>query len=352
MYRRRRRPERPFFSFDSFLDVVANVVGIILRLILVAWVGARAYKGPPPPDLPPLPELSVPHFTPPPEDDSLARELEKQRAELARLRQAALEALRSWDASRKERDDASKQVTAMRQQRAAIEHQSVDLDKALAEKRALEDQASMSLGQLEDRNKKLHAELDALQKTPRSTKQLTYRLPVSAPVQSDELFLECKNGRITAIDLASMLDEIQSRMRDKAEQLKALWSINDVTAPQGAFRLRYTLERERNLLEGATPNSRDSFRYGLSGWTLEPVLDPRGETAEEALRPGSGLRKVLDRLDPRQTVVTLWVYPDSFALYRQVRDYLHDRDIVVAGRPLPDGVPIASSRKGTTSRGQ
>src|SRR4051812_11631321 len=47
---RRRRPQRRIeFSFDSFLDVVANVVGIILRLILVAWVGARSYKGPPPP---------------------------------------------------------------------------------------------------------------------------------------------------------------------------------------------------------------------------------------------------------------------------------------------------------------
>ena len=52
---RRRRPQREIaFSFDSFLDVVANVVGIILRLILVAWVGARSYKAfviptPPPP---------------------------------------------------------------------------------------------------------------------------------------------------------------------------------------------------------------------------------------------------------------------------------------------------------------
>src|SRR5437764_1084594 len=41
---RRRRPRREIaFSFDSFLDVVANVVGIILRLILVAWVGAQSY---------------------------------------------------------------------------------------------------------------------------------------------------------------------------------------------------------------------------------------------------------------------------------------------------------------------
>ena len=40
MFRRRRPVREIAFSFDSFLDVVANVVGIILRLILVAWVGA------------------------------------------------------------------------------------------------------------------------------------------------------------------------------------------------------------------------------------------------------------------------------------------------------------------------
>ena len=43
MIRRRRTQREIPFSFDSFLDVVANVVGIILRLILVAWVGARSY---------------------------------------------------------------------------------------------------------------------------------------------------------------------------------------------------------------------------------------------------------------------------------------------------------------------
>jgi hypothetical protein len=51
MIRRRRTQREIPFSFDSFLDVVANVVGIILRLILVAWVGGRSYHAtvaPPP----------------------------------------------------------------------------------------------------------------------------------------------------------------------------------------------------------------------------------------------------------------------------------------------------------------
>src|SRR5712692_7039627 len=44
MMRRRSAAREIHFSFDSFLDVVANVVGIIIRLILVVWVGARSYS--------------------------------------------------------------------------------------------------------------------------------------------------------------------------------------------------------------------------------------------------------------------------------------------------------------------
>ena len=50
--------------------------------------------------------------------------------------------------------------------------------------------------------------------------------------------------------------------------------------------------------------------------------------------------------------MTFWVYPDSFALYRQLRDYLYDREVVVAGRPLPEGVPVSGSKRGSVSRGQ
>jgi hypothetical protein len=114
-----------------------------------------------------------------------------------------------------------------------------------------------------------------------------------------------------------------------------------MTPPVGAFRLRYQLERDAS----------DS-RISLSEWIVEPVAAERGEPVEVALAPGSGFRKVVDTLDPQQTAVTFWVYPDSFPLYRKLRDLLHERDMVVAGRPLPDGVPIRSTKHGSASRGQ
>ena len=44
--------------------------------------------------------------------------------------------------------------------------------------------------------------------------------------------------------------------------------------------------------------------------------------------------------------------PAYMANHPELRDYMHERDIVVAGRPLPEGASIAASRHGTASRGQ
>src|SRR5205807_4453169 len=96
---RRRRPQRRIeFSFDSFLDVVANVVGIILRLILVTWVGASAYKATRPaapvsvtsPAPPGVPTTEEPAPLPEPQDP-LSAELERARAELEKAQARLLE---------------------------------------------------------------------------------------------------------------------------------------------------------------------------------------------------------------------------------------------------------------------
>jgi hypothetical protein len=86
---------------------------------------------------------------------------------------------------------------------------------------------------------------------------------------------------------------------------------------------------------------------------VEPVDPARGETVEKALASGSNFRQVVDHIDQQVTAITLCVYPDSFEAYRKIRDHLHGREVVVAGRPLPPDVPIAmSTKKGTVSRGQ
>src|SRR5438270_10866595 len=91
MIRRRRTQREIPFSFDSFLDVVANVVGIILRLILVAWVAGRSYHPTlTAPTAPVVQEELADATEPPLPPDPLGDDLDRRQRELAESRDRLL----------------------------------------------------------------------------------------------------------------------------------------------------------------------------------------------------------------------------------------------------------------------
>lgn len=356
MRRRQRRLREIPFSFDSFLDIVANVVGIIIRLILVAWVGARSYSSVKDLAIHSSPSAAQAAATPELPKDSLEDELARHRRELADARKRLLDQLRQLDQAKEERVQVEQKLGKLAGRRQGLEEQEANLNQAAANGAKATQTAALSIAEIQDRQKRLLDELQALEKTPAAKKVLRYQTPVSRPVHSDEFMFECRAGRVTFIDIAALQSEIRRGLDDKGQFLRTRWQVNDVTSPVGAFRLRYTLERERGLVEavlpGASPEASTHFRYGLTGWVVEPVAPNRGENLTEALAQGSDFRRLADTLDPQQSVVTFWIYPDSFALYRQLRDYLYERDLVVAGRPLPPQESIRCSRDGSLSRGQ
>jgi hypothetical protein len=335
---RRRRPKREVeFSFDSFLDVVANVVGIILRLIMVAWIASRGYKGngdTPPPSPPPA--LAEPE-TPPEPTDERESLLALRRSEVEKEEEAAraAEGRRGPDAEALRRELAELERAgreALRRHRGA----SQEADKAKAAARAV----LMSSDELRRRSVGLLAEIEALKKLPSLKRTLRYHTPVSAEVQIDEVMFECQSGRVTLIDTGTMLKAAEMRARQQLAEMRNAPELKGMTPAAGAFRMDYLYEKD--LTGGG---------YRLS-WSLVPVEEKRGEAEADALREGSAFRRVVDGLSEKQTVVTLWAYEDSFPIYRALRDHLQKRGFVVAGRPMPLGSGIGASRNGTASRGQ
>jgi hypothetical protein len=354
MIRRRRRVREIAFSFDSFLDVVANVVGIIIRLILVVWVGARSYSSLAhlPPKAPP-PAQQAETAAP---SDPLQEELARHRRELAAAQGRLLEQLRQVGLVQTEEQQVQAELNRVSGRRGEQETARAWAKKAAADRQSAASAVALSLAELRKKGERLQREIRELEKLPRPKQILRYHTPVSAPVDAEEFLFECRSGRVTFIDIGALLREVKNTLDEKGKLLQTQWQVEDVAGPAGPFRLRYTIARERGLfdsLAGETaPSGRSGYRYGLTEWTLIPITEQRGEAEAAALVEGSEFRQVVDSLDPRQAVVTFWVYPDSFALYRRLRDYLYERDVVVAGRPLPDGTPIGSSRQGTRSRGQ
>jgi hypothetical protein len=356
MIRRRRPVREPVFSFDSFLDLVTNVVGVIIRLILVTWVGARSYHAameqlaPSPPQPAEVPAAVAAAL------DPVQAELARQRAELDQAQARLLEQLKQVDWLKEESGQAERKLADLAGRRLALNATKTSLEKAAAGTNPGRD-AALSLAELEERRTKLGEELKALEQSPPPKKTLRYRTPVSQPVASDQWHFECQNGRVTFVNIPDMMADVDRRAPDIAKDLDHLWHVVEVSEAYGEFRMRFQVERLRNGLDaafgrgGPDPNAR-SYRWGVTWRRVESVTPVRGESAEAALSAGSDFRRMVDRLDPELATITLWVYPDSFALYRQLRDYLADRGLTVAGRPMPAGVPIGFSPNGSASRGQ
>ncbi|MCI0380504.1 MAG: hypothetical protein L0215_23200, partial [Gemmataceae bacterium] len=351
MYRRRRPQREPIvFGFDSFLDVVANVIGIIIRLILVTWVGARSYHAAME-WVEPQSEKSNPAATwsePKLSDDPLHSQVETTKSQTEAIRARLLEQLRRLELAKTTTAKTEASVTKFITERKKLDDERKTLEEGLSTKESVAQSVSLSMKKLEERSQALLKEMKDLEKTPLKRKELRYHTPVSRVVQAEEVFFECRGGKVTFIDMPAFLHEVRRDFEVIGEALQKEPKITRTSAAVGPFRLRYTFEREQNILNA--PGG--GFRYGLSGWTIEPVTSLRGEDWETALRQHSQFRRIADALDPNQSVATIWVYPDSFELFRRLRDFLYERDIEVAGRPLPYGADIAGSRKGTRSRGQ
>jgi FtsZ-binding cell division protein ZapB len=340
MIRRRRKVREIEFSFDSFLDVVANVVGIILRLILVAWVGARSYKVIVP-ALPP-PALTQEEIAELPDpQDPLSPEVERERRELAQTQARLLEQLKEWQKLRQDSTLTAEELARLTSHAREVEGEKKGLEEKSKQESHSVQVVALSLAEIRQRSQHVIAEIEALRKAPPLKQTLRYRTPVSHPLQSEELLFECRRGRVALIDIGGFLEDVQRTLQGQGgEALRNTRQYSGVTEPIGPFRLRYALELEGL---GSKPDC---------AWEVEPVTPDRGEALEAALAPGSEFRRIIDSIEPAQTAVTLCVYPDSFALYRKLRDFMHERDIVVAGRPLPEGAGISASRHGTASRGQ
>jgi hypothetical protein len=301
-----------------------------------------------------LPPAPAP--TPPPDPtDPLSAELERQRRELAKAQSALLAQLTDWERQRGAAAQAAGELAALAEKRRGLADRRAEAERAAAGHGQAARSVVLSLDEVRERSRKLLAQIEDLKKAPTNKQLLRYRTPVSHPLQTEELIFECLGGKVSVVDVGGLVEQAQRDARGRLDELRGSWSFRGETGSLGVFKLAYEVERERGALDGVggVPIQKGGFQAHMTYWEVVPTAAERGETADAALADGSAFRRVVDALEPEQTAVTFWVYPDSFPLYRRLRDFLHDRDVTVAGRPLPDGHPIAfSTRHGSVSRGQ
>ncbi len=368
--RRRQTEDITDSGHDSFLDIVANLVGILVILIMVVGVRARhAWQTHPVADTPlvmvdeELESTALPSFDgealPAAEAAEADESLDIVRQEIVLLTRQTAELQRDAHELHSKAATIAEQTaikTAERDQlqllASAIENEiQVQRDLLQENERAAFDQAqaiATAESELNDTKSKIHTvSLETLAPT-----ELTHHpTPLAKTVFGREEHLRLQGGLVVRVPL----DELVQSLRDDAQT--KMWKMRDANAiteslpPLQGFRMKYTMKRFDRIVDTPTGKAR-SRSIELDRFTLFPVAEDMGEPVGQAVASNSTLNQQLARLSPDDTSVTIWTYPDSFSEFRVLQDYLIDRGFKVAARPLPQGHPIGGSPNGSRSASQ
>ncbi len=389
MARRPRNTEQAFGS-DSFLDVIANVVGILIILIVIAGVRvsrapvftpridtSQVAVEPAEPDAPtviievapatselgqavewpsaflPVPRAAVvappEPIRPPPPAVQVPAELVEQSQLLA----SVISDLQHRIA------DAERRYAELGLAHQVAQTQVVDLESAITARRSgLVGESSrleqMRADLLETANQlnELQYALDAELEVDPSVEVLEHRLtPIGRLVTQREVHFRIANGKVSYVPIEELAALVQQDVQRQRDLLLKLRYYNGSVGPEEGYRMQYVVQQQDlSLLDELRIGGNNVVRIGVTQWLLTPDQGLVGETAEEAVQDGSRFLRILRR-HPGATL-TFWVYPDSFEAHQQLNSFVREAGFEVAARPLPEGVPIAGSPNGSRSMAQ
>lgn len=336
---------------DSFLDVVANLVGIFLILIII--VGSQAKSA-----VTAARSLTAANAEKPENDTASSSELEV-RKKLAQAEAASRQALQEMGAL-EQKLEANRFELAYR--RKELEHSTLQIE--LIEKKLKEERSRMSaeerdsisaqveLKSLQDQRKQIQSEIEQLELAPDNVEVVeNIPSPKARKASIDEIEFRLKGGRVLYVPMLDIQKDVVRDIEQAARELQGRSEIIRSVGPLRGYKVHYRLYMEEKHVVAANGQA-GVIRKPEADMQLEPVDDDAGELVEDALAHDSNMFRLLQEHPASAATVTLWVYSDSFGQFRKLRDALYKKGYLVAARPLPDGQPIGASTKGERSVGQ
>lgn len=326
---------------DSFMDTIANLVGVLI--ILVAIVSLHAEK------------IVVPRT------DSAAHA--ESRNELSSALTAVTRTANAieLDSQRLEQDLAAEQrLTASLAEERRQKMIWLELaGRQIAEqKAALDEQAQRQLEAVAEETR-LQRELSELQrqrqaKTAAQSKEIQlvhYPTPIAKTVFSDEVHFRLENGRLAYVPLNELLEQMKAEWKYKAEKLGQAPSTVEQIGPIENFRMEYEL-----IAESPDPALSPDLSRGMiirfNKFLIMPIEPNPGEPLEIALAEPSQFRQRLQRLPPGKTTISIWVYPESYEQLLTLRTWLREQGYPTACWPLESGRPITGGPNGLRTTAQ
>jgi hypothetical protein len=323
---------------DSFLDVVANVVAILIILVIV--VGSQASQ------------IVIQKETA--RQEALAATTAAPRKDISQAESEAV-AVELGVQELQQRIDRQKFEISYRQ----AERDRVQLLVTVAEQRLNEHRGQ--LGEADRERYDLDAQLVAsrgelakLSQTqaapgkPPPTVLQHLPTPMARTVFGTEVHFRLLGGRLAYLPWEEMLQRLKADAPQHVQKLKGAPRIELSLPAIGGFGARYILRKVDAQLQTRVGTATQSS-VELEQLYFVDAETNLGQPVAEALRPNSEFRSRLAEHKPQATTVTVWVYPDSFDDFRTIKADLFKLGYLTAARPLPEGYPISGGPEGSRS---
>ncbi len=334
---------------DSFLDVIANLVGVII--ILVMLVGAKATRDVLQGASPRQPPVAA---SAPATDEKLVEELaetqkqalaaraevEKMATRLVRIRQEAAEFDEQRVALAMHKSIIEEDIARRRQQLDSEKQQEFDVQRRIAE-------AEMKLNDLTQQQ-------IGLLSGPETVEELeSVPTPLAREVDGETIHLRLKNGLVSIVPLNELLAEVQNHANDIGRRLQSNNQVVETFGPIDGYRVRMTVVRVNDPGSIHGPRAGELQRSTFEQFAeILPTSESIGQDVELAIVPGGSLYQYLQARRRQAPAVVIWLYTDSFDDFRLLKRTLWEMGFSMATRPLMPGTNIGASPHGTKAAAQ
>jgi len=335
---------------DSFLDVVANVVGVLIILIML--VGAQAsqsvWKDRSATDS----SVESPERT----TRTAAQDLDTLRDELKQSTETAIRTQREVRGLSLQVLQISQEAQAYDQQRVELAmHRSMMEEDLQRRKEQLDEQDQH---EYEVQRKLLESKIDLetltqeqfrLISAPGTVEKIEcVPTPLARVIEGKAIHLRLSQGLVSVVPFEKLMEEVQINIAGTLRRVNERGRTVETYGPLDGYRLQLTMARRLSLNATGGPLVGKTERVQVH-WVAEilPVSAELGQNVEQSLLPGGVLHQYLLNNKRQRQDVVVWLYTDSFDAFRPLKRALWEMGFSMATRPMRPGSNIRASPEGT-----
>ena len=318
---------------DAFLDIIANLVGVLIILVVV--LGTQSSKV--------IEEIKTQSSV---ETELVQVDDSKSPASVDQLETLASYSLRAASAqSDSDRLEATvkrfdneleirqRQRDAMldllTEAKAAWKSEKSKFDKdatQLAERNREYDEMIKRMNELQGERERVEgqeAPVVAVQHLP---------TPMAKKAFGDEVYFRLKGNLLSVVPQVALFKSVRDAcVPDLRTSRTGL--IKSAVGPIRGYVCRFVMNKEQEMIR---INGQTGIRATIEPvrLSIEPLEEPIGQPIEEMMRDGSDLHVELAGRNPATTTVVVYVYPDSFADFRTLKEYFYSRGFATDGKPM------------------